>query len=485
MKLFKNRKLVLMILLSIVAFISFLVLSFVFYKKNESNFVLDGYVISSSKKIFFSENASYKDSLDSKVSFKTLEKENVKVNNNSFIHYDDKSVGVFTDSVLLDLDNVSESLINYYVMVKEDIITYDKSIYSLQKYDAKFKNFLTYTGNNKFIIAGNKIRLSTDNVFENSFYEVTYKEDKVIIQTETEKYEFDPSLIDIYVNDSIMIDLLSKQICLYNNEQKDCLYNIDNISSIKEKEDNTGKINDNSLIKENINNITTNNYVGIESLLEPKLNLLNFNVNHNRIIANFEKIDPNNMISDLNIILIDKKSGKTIYEVDWDSSLNFINLDIDDLAPSNEYLLTIKGNFNYLDKSYNKVFIQKLFETDGLNISVKKDYSYDDELAFKINTQNTLINSFNVKLIGESKNNIVTYICDKDAKDCKKVCLNDESCSIQNITFNKKDNESGFQDEFIQSELADEFRQFNRIPTTNKKSKTSWSWIFVGAASQI
>ena len=424
MKLFKNKKLILIVMFCLISLAVFLLMSSTLYKSNEHNFVLDGYVISSSKKIFFNKNSSYKDSLDSKISFKSLNKENIKVSNSSFIHYNNNSIGVFTNSYLLDLDNVSDSLINYYIINKDDVIMNNKNIYSLEKYNVSFRSFLTFTGDNKFIVAGDEIKLSNDRNHKDYFYEITYQNEKVFIQTETEMYEFDPSLIDVYINNKIMLDLSTKQICLYNDKQKDCLYNIDDITNLEEE---SGKINNNV----SLNNTPTfdkkDNYnlSGIESILEPKIDIVNFNVTHGSIEANFEIIDPNKMINDdLKVTIIDKKSGDSVVEIKQDPTLNFININSDNLAPSNEYLLIVNGSYKYQEEEYEKNFIQKLFETKGLNISVRKDYSFQNEIGFKINTQNTIVDSFEINILddtGKFPQSAQAYICDNSGEVCNKL----------------------------------------------------------------
>lgn len=422
MKLFKNKKLLLIISATLISLVMLVLLSISLYKSNEHSFVLDGYVISSSKKQFFNKNTNYKDSLDSKISFKNIKNSAVKVNNSDFIHYDNNSIGVFSDSYLLDLDNVEESLINYYILNKDDVVLNKENIYSLKKYSASFKNFLIFSDDNKFIVAGNQLKLSNNNELDNNFYEVTYKKENVTIQSSDETLEVDSSLVDIYVNDKIMIDLASKQVCKYTNEQKDCLYSLENIDKLN---DDSGKINDNIIINDNetIDEQANNNISGIESSLEPKINLVYLNTTYNSVISNFEIIDPNHMINnDLKLTIVHRNSGNTIYEKTYSPSINFINLDLKDLMPNEEYLLTIKGSYNFLNKKYDKVFMQKLFETDSLNINIKKDYLFQDEIGIKINTSNTLINSFSIKINDENGNspqNLITYICDNNGNNCE------------------------------------------------------------------
>ena len=419
---FINKKLSVVIILVLIMLSVLFVTAYNFSMNNKQSFKQDGYVISSSKKIYFNENTNFKNSVDDTITFKSNKNVKTKVSNNSFMHYENKSIGVFKDSYLLDLDNINNSLINYYKLSSKDVVIYKNNYYSLEKYDAEFKSYLISSNSDKFIVVGEDISLSISDKTNssNGFYEVSYEDDKVFISNLNESYEVDPSSATIYIGKDLIIDLVNKQICYYKDNAKSCLYNIDDIDKLKEENGNTN----NSIITDNSNNNLTYSASGIENLSEPKISVVDLLSDYSSVKTNFEITDPNKLITEASLIITDVQSGKEIdkQKISLDSAtFNYENID---LMPATEYLITIEGKYKYNNKDYSKIFVQKNFYTESLNITLDKDYSSVDELIYKINTKDSVVSSFDVFFTDSNGNivpNVEAYLSDINHNNEEKI----------------------------------------------------------------
>ena len=413
----KNKKFIIILSVLITIFIAMIFLVFRNYKSHKKDFYSDGYVFSSSKKLFFNKNSDYKNSLDNKIIFSTDKGEEVKVSNRDFIHYNNKNIGTFKNSYILDLENINDSLINYYVLEDKDIVNFENNIYSLNKYNSSFRQFLIVTDENKFMVVGDNIKLSTIDSNNSSFYEITYKGDKVIIQTEDAEYEYDAALVDVYVNDNIMIDFSTKQVCKYIKNQKSCFYSINNVSNFS---NDSGQINDSIVAKENkIHNKNTEtnkktyNNSGVENknTYEPKIDLLYMKTLYNGLEANLEIIDHNNLLNnDLEVVIVDTETGEYVFKKLYNYKDKFINVTTNDFIPGHDYLINITGTYEFENKEYNKVLFQKGFKTESLNMGIVKDYSSSNEIMLKVDMTDSVVDSFDINYENSSVNKVNSNI---------------------------------------------------------------------------
>ena len=106
------------LVISIVALIILTIGVIFLTRKSSKEFYSAGYIINStaskSDKLYFKDNTVYKENVFEEYVFKNVDNKEVNVDKNNFIHYLDNSLSFMKNGVILDLDNISTSLVPYY-----------------------------------------------------------------------------------------------------------------------------------------------------------------------------------------------------------------------------------------------------------------------------------------------------------------------------------------------------------------------------------
>ena len=151
--------------------------------------------------------------------FKNVDNKEVNVDKNNFIHYLDNSLSFMKNGVILDLDNISTSLVPYYNITDASIIKYNNGGYYIETADKTlvFGNFLGKITDNKYIVVGKdiKIKLAGSNeTVSGDYFEILFVEDGVVkIENQEGSYQTVSDGTTIYVGNNIKIDLGDKK-CL-------------------------------------------------------------------------------------------------------------------------------------------------------------------------------------------------------------------------------------------------------------------------------
>lgn len=451
------------LVISIVALIILTIGVIFLTRKSSKEFYSAGYIINStaskSDKLYFKDNTVYKENVFEEYVFKNVDNKEVNVDKNNFIHYLDNSLSFMKKGVILDLDNISTSLVPYYNITDASIIKYNNGGYYIETADKTlvFGNFLGKITDNKYIVVGKdiKIKLAGSNeTVSGDYFEILFVEDGVVkIENQEGSYQTVSDGTTIYVGNNIKIDLGDKNVYLDDNsklslnemtidgneninitpsdgkvkddkkdnkgdtEGKDNTSNNPNGNGTDSKENTTPGNNGDNKVDDNEN--PDDNKTVIKK--EVSVDLVSAKAGINSFEANFQVIDTGDFIKgNLIFNVVNTTTGKTVYTKILANSSDIQNIVISSLSPDTNYVMTVSEENNSTGIQY----FQKIFRTDTLDLSLVREYVTTDTLSYSID-----FGSSNVKSASVS-------ICGSDGK----------SCSEPVIVSNSDDNTVTFDD---------------------------------------
>lgn len=455
MKIKNGLRIAIFISLAIVLVGVFTLFSIKINKSRYTDFKDAGYVISTnyasdnnntdinSEKYYFSENTNYHKNNNSTYSFTDSSNEEVSINNDNFIHYNDGSIGVFKISALLNLNNLGDNIIKYYNLNSKNYLVKEGNKYLAKSVseNIEFTNFLLKISNDKYMLVAPSINIHIkDDVrtISNSYVEVQFF-DGNITRIENNNFKLQSVASDFYIElgDNVIIDLSNKNVYL-NKEQKinleeitinsDDHVDLDNIDNSnfatedekkaqeelekkkaaealakakKELEEAQNKIKED--IKSNfssenpINGITngvvrpsspdSNDEIIDDTLnsADPSFTISKFNVSANGVVTEIKYEDKSGiLVGSPTVSLIDAGSNKVIDAVHLNTGLTSVTYSNETLSQSTNYVLVVNANYTKNNETVNKDFIQKSFVTKSLGVNLVKDYFSTTALNFKI-----------------------------------------------------------------------------------------------------
>lgn len=441
--------------LAIILVGAFTIFSIKINKARYTDFKDAGYVISTnysssndtadinSEKYYFSENTSYFKNNNFTYSFKNSSNEDVNINNDNFIHYNDGSVGVFKTSALLNLNNLGDNIIKYYSLNNKNYLTKDGNKYLAKSVseNIEFDSFLIKISSTKYMLVAPQINLHIkDDVrtINDSYVELQYFDGNIIrIENNTFKLQSVSSDFYVEIGENIIVDLNSKNIYL-NKEKKVNLEEItidsndyvdlkvENNSNFatedekkKQQEEEKKKAEAElekakkeleaaqNKIKEDIkSNFSGENPIdgitngvvrpsspdGNDEIIDDALNtkdpsftISKFDVSANGVVAEIKYEDKSNvLVGSPTVSLIDAGNNKIIDAIHLNTGLTSVTYSNETLSQSTNYVLVVNANYTKDSQTINKDFIQKSFVTKSLGINLVKDYFSTTALNFKI-----------------------------------------------------------------------------------------------------
>lgn len=227
---FIKNKFVFIIGISVITLVLLIVGAISLYEDKSLSFSGDGYVISTTKtqegaKYYFSANTKYSKNVDNDVTFKDNDSKDVVVSPASFVHYLDGSIGYLQRGALVNLGEVNSSLINYYNVNENNLISYKSGNYSfaINGDDVLVNAFVGRISDNKYIIAGSGLSLQLPNKtdkIEGDYFEVLFVEGGIVkIDNQQASYQVTAQDSYIYVGDNVIINLGNEKI-LYDGQAK-------------------------------------------------------------------------------------------------------------------------------------------------------------------------------------------------------------------------------------------------------------------------
>ena len=222
MKKLIDNKFLFVVAISLITLIGLGIGAYYLFDDSDSTFVKSGYVLNplSSKveKYYFNENTQYKVNLSSMVEFSDVDKKDVTVLQDSFLHYMDNSISFLKKGAILDLNSITndKKAVSFYNITDKSIInkTSDGYVINSTAGDIKLKNFIGRISDSKYIIVGDVRAKITGNSKEISgqYFEIVYTANGVVnVENKDVKYQVAAEGSYIYVGDKV-IDLGNKKI---------------------------------------------------------------------------------------------------------------------------------------------------------------------------------------------------------------------------------------------------------------------------------
>ncbi|MBR5369120.1 MAG: collagen-like protein [Lachnospiraceae bacterium] len=185
----KNK--LVMIVLSVILVLAAGAMVYAIYSTQSGKevFAEDGYIIvydesdteQPAKTYHFTEGTAFKRSYEGSIQFRDTEGNTVTADANSFVHYDSGASASLSKSVLVNLDEVGSSAVNYYGMGADTSVDRSGSSYSIasQGGNIDLSNYLWKVGNNRYMMVSDVITVSFSDGNEYQFddyVELIYQE---------------------------------------------------------------------------------------------------------------------------------------------------------------------------------------------------------------------------------------------------------------------------------------------------------------------
>ena len=449
---------------SILSLIVLFTAVFFLTRGNKTTFKSSGYIISFEKGNTivdkFEEGTEYKENLNGELVFKNTENKKATSALDNFIHYENSDVAYLQNGVILDLSKINETIIPYYNITNKSLIEKEDNKYIIRTINGNLEinNWLGKISENKYIISGEKLTLklagSADILYSSeNFFEFSYIENGVVVISDginTRSATADETYF--YIGENTVINLGDKNI-YFNNEEKVSLEQItingdENIDIIPPEEEQKPDNPDEGNNQDGDNNQGGNNGQGdgnnqgqnggdgtenpdgedkpeepeITVTKNPQFKLIEATVTANKMDLLIGVIDTYKVISgDLNISITNMKTAKTVYTstVSGDSTTIEISTAMGLLEPDTNYIVSIVGNYQTEDLTYERQYFQRVFRTETLGIKLQKDYASVDKLSFLVTMdEKTYVNEFDLTLYDSNNEEVKTeHIIVNDRKE--------------------------------------------------------------------
>lgn len=435
----------------------------------------------STTKYYFNGGTKYKKDYEKNYIFANTDNENVKVSENSFIHFSDKSISVLNKTAILNLDNLNDSLIKYYNLYVGTRLVNKDNIYYTETLNNKisFTNFLMKIDENKYMIVSPKINLNlmgSNKEILNSYLEFEFF-DGNIVRMENQEMQIQNVSSNFYIelSNNVKIDLSTKNIFL-NNDKKLNLSQItidknDNID-IKKEETNTNK---DEKDKSNPLDGLTNGNIDVsddeeiiddkEKVSEPVFLISDMEVTSNKFRASIKYEDTSNLLTgDITLKIIESATNKLVYENTENSGLRFFQIEVENLKENTNYVFLVNSNYIKNTQTYNRDFIQKSFITEPIGVSIIKNYFTTDEMSYKIEVDsNTKVEGLDISLIDSNNEIIKTYT--KNTHDL----INNNIVDFKNLSPNTEYKVILHNFLYKNSIISDQFNIYKKYKTLKRK----------------
>ena len=449
---------------SILSLIVLFTAVFFLTRDNKTTFKSSGYIISFEKGNTivdkFEEGTEYKENLNGELVFKNTENKKATSALDNFIHYENGDVAYLQNGVILDLSKINETIIPYYNITNKSLIEKEGNKYIIKTINGNLEinNWLGKISENKYIISGEKLTLklagSADILYSSeNFFEFSYIENGVVVISDginTRSATADETYF--YIGENTVINLGDKNI-YFNNEEKVSLEQItingdENIDIIPPEEEQKPDNPDEGNNQDGDNNQGGNNGQGdgnnqgqnggdgtenpdgedkpeepeVTVTKNPQFKLIEATVTANKMDLLIGVIDTYKVISgDLNISITNMKTAKTVYTntVSGDSTTIEISTAMGLLEPDTNYIVSIVGNYQTEDLTYERQYFQRVFRTETLGIKLQKDYASVDKLSFLVTMdEKTYVNEFDLTLYDSNNEEVKTeHIIVNDRKE--------------------------------------------------------------------
>ena len=364
------------------------------------------------------------------ISFKH-ENEKVNIDENTIIHYADRSIGVLKKVVGLDVSTIDREIIFYYNIYKNTQINWGSDGYSIKlanEEKVKFKNLLVRVNNDKFMLTGKNVRLvlNTDEIIDfGEYVEFEYYSGNVVKVYNDQLYYQTISSDAYLLVEDIKINLKeatifkgSKEYISLTNLVVDNNGNIDTLEEELEKieiqdgnietpdlqpgtgGDGTqggiiggGSVDDEEDTSKDPEDDETTEDDEHEEVVEdptiakkiPEFRITEMNLSALKIDAKIEIVDQDGILtSDAEVKIIENQTNKAVLEETAIMGDTQILLSYADLKPDTEYTITAKASYKPEEEEYEKVFLSKIFRTEDIGVTFEKIFATEKSLTFEV-----------------------------------------------------------------------------------------------------
>ena len=246
--------------LSVISLTLLIIGVFFLTKDNKKTFTKEGYIISyksgDTNVYNFKEGITYKHNVNGDLVFKDTKSNKVVASVDNFVHYKNGDIAFLKNGVLLNLENVNDTVVPYYNITNKSLLEFNNDAYTIKNIngDLNINKFIGRISENKYIISGKNItaKLSGKNdVISASslgnFFEIIYAENGVVVITDGENtHTVTADKSYIYIGEDTVISLGDKNI-FYNDKQKVSLNQLtidgdENIEIIPPEEEEKAKL---------------------------------------------------------------------------------------------------------------------------------------------------------------------------------------------------------------------------------------------------
>ena len=408
-------------------------------KQSQKTFTKSGYILDSNTssgnekdadkkdsgatKYYFGKDTAYKNSVDTTVEFKDSNGKSVKVPEASFIHYDDDSIGLLKKGVVLNLEDIKNTIPIYYNLYEGTILQYANGSYLVDNLgkELKFTQFIVRVSDNKYLLVSDNIKIqldeNTSTTIKSNYVEISVVEEGIIrIENQDATYNTvaTEAFIDLGNDMTLNLDngyffIGEEPIVNLNSMVIDSDDNVDitpieevkeAIKKAKEEEEEAkkaasggggggggggGSVGDASEEGTSTGFVSTETEVVENALQLPTASLTDVSVSANSFQGTISINDPDSTISGPTYTYImDNSTSRVVFEKESDQGVYAIDVFSENLTPETSYLLVSTIHYTKNEIDYTMDVVQQLFITSSIGISIEKDYYGINELSFKV-----------------------------------------------------------------------------------------------------
>lgn len=386
---------------------------------------------SKSVKYYFNENTEYKTKYDNTIEFKDSNGDKVKVDEASFVHYNDESVSLLKKGVILDLNEVSSAVPKYYNLFEGTMLGYANNAYYVDNLgkQLKFESFIVRVSDNKFLLVSDGIKLSVGEdepvEIKANYVEISFVEEGIIkIENQEASYQTISKDASLILSDKLTLNL-DNEYFFYEGETKlnlqqiiiDSDDNIDITPLEKEEEEEVEEESEQGEGTVGNDSVGGNASVGFEEEVDdkttslPTASISDLSVSSNKLEASIILTDKDDLLTGSSVTTITENStGKIVYQKETDAGVYSIDLAVENLSPETTYSITTRVTYIKDEIEYAVDIVQQLFSTESLGISIQKDYYAATELAFRVKIDSySKVKLANVTLLDVNGNEVQVY----------------------------------------------------------------------------
>ena len=461
---FIKNKFLFIILSCVVTLVLLIVGAVMLHKDTSLSFGSDGYVLATTtkknSKYYFTGDTKYKKNADNDITFKDKSNKSIAVDQASFVHYSNGSISFLKKGALVNLADINSSIISYYNVPANNVIDYKNGNYNVSsnKKNISVSSFVGRISDKKYIIAGKNLSLQVPGLNDKvsgDYFEVLFIDKGIVkIVNKDKSYQVTAQDSYVYVGDKIIIDLGSEKI-YYDGKAKMLLSqitisgdeNIDLDSVTNDSNsgnggsgsgdgtgsgssDNSGDgtgVNvggdlsnggsgngngtgddglgaDGASSEDGANGSGNGNGSGGKSTTNSaQIEMIKASVTATSIDVSFQLNNVSAIKGELRAYLTNVSNGKKEIDGKVISKVNgTFKVNKDALLPESQYNLTIVESGSDKEKQY----FQKTFKTDGLGVSLEREYSTSDSLAYNvIFDENTAVSKVRVSIYDNNGSN--------------------------------------------------------------------------------